>query len=387
MLIHDRTLSTGDRWLLVTLHLYCWAGAYGALTIPGTSVSYANAVLPLMALMALGARPLREEWAHCLLLLMAMCLDLMFREFTMTWEAVGYSVNIGKIALFVLVASRARALPLGRLHGLAISFGIAAITSEIFALFNPEYRLALFNADSVGEGFGLELFRPTGLIGDPNYFALPVSLMAVAAYHARRYWMLALAMIFVVASGSRSAAIASLVPIFLLQMGRVADRPVRMMVIVLAYAGSAALVVVANQLLRDGTTAESNAERFGLLIQAFENIASFSFLTSTYGEPISQALDGSLLVVHNTFLQTLSTSFLLGVFYIYRSWRGFGQSATRMMFLCIFIEMFFLDLSAQSSFVLVFLLLTTSQTSATRAAAASSDPAPTRAASFPVSAR
>jgi len=361
--VQERPSSRGYWWLLVTLHLYCWASAYGVLTIPGTPVTYANAVLPLLLLSGLAARPVRKEWAQCLLLLVAMLVDLMFREFTMTWDAVGYSVNIGKIALFVLVASRVRELPVVRVNGLAISFGIATITSEVFALFNPEYRMALFNADSVAEGFGLELFRPTGLIGDPNYFALPVALMAVAAYDSRRYWLMILAMAFVIASGSRSAAIASLIPIFILQLGRSYNRPARMIAILLFYVMGAALVVLANQMLREGTTSESTAERLGLLLQAFQNIASFSFLESTYGQPISKALDGSFLVVHNTFLQTLSTSLMLGIFYIYRSFRGFAAAPTRMLFLSIFIEMYFLDLSAQSSFVLFFLLVSSARSS------------------------
>lgn len=362
-------LRAGDRAVMLMLHLYLWASAFGALTLPGTGLTYANAVLPLMVAVALLARPTLEEWIQCLVICGAMVVDAAVREFTYGWDEVGYTINIGKMAIFILVASRFAPMPGRTKRGLVLSFGLAAIASEVFAVFNPDYRLALFNADRLAEGFGLDLFRPTGLIGDPNYFALPVCMMAVAAYQCGRRALLVLALLFVVASGSRSAAIAALVPIFLLQMARSSHRPMRMVAIALLYVGGAFAVAAANQILRDNTGSESTAERLDLLVQGVQNIASFSFLDATYGQPRAHALDGQLLVIHNTFLQTLSTSFVLGVFFLIRTLRGFLSANTVPLLLCLVIEMLFLDLSSHSGFVLLFLLLTASaQTLAARPA-------------------
>lgn len=350
-----RSLPAHQRWLVVTLVAYFWASAFGALTLPGTSVSYANITFVLLLTAISGPRP-REHWLMALGLFVLMAQDMIFRNFTNEWYGLGYSLNIGRLACFVLLVQQFQNLPPSVRTATLISFGVAAFASEIFVIYEPSYRLALFNARSIGEGFGFEIYRPTGLIGDPNYFAVPLALMAVAAFQAKRYRWFVFACFLVLASGSRSAMIAVLLPVLLLQLSRAKERGLAVALIVITYIGIVLLAVGLNSLLREGTTSESDAERMGLLWQGLENIASFSYLTTTYGMPSGLGLDGDKLVVHNTYIQTLSTSLVLGLFLLYRTVRGLWRPTISPILLCIVIEMQFLDMSANSSFLLVFLL-------------------------------
>ncbi len=348
-------LAPAQRWFVFALGAYFWTSAFGALTLPGVGVSYSNLAFMLLIATLWGQRS-RGDWLTALGLLVLMVQDIVFRLFTDEWYGVGYSVNIGRMAIFVLLARPYINLPAGIRANLLIAFGVAAFLSEMYVFYDPSYRMALFNAKSVGEGFGFELYRPTGLIGDPNYFAVPLALMAVSAFQVRRIGWFLFSVVLVLATGSRSAVIAVLLPVMLMQITRVRQSGRTIAAILTSYGVALVLVALLNAFLREGTTSESNAERVGLLMQGMANVLTFSFLGTTYGMPSAVALDGDRLVVHNTYIQTLSTSFFLGLFILYRSIVGLWRKRFSPILLCMVIEMLFLDMSSYSAFLLVFLL-------------------------------
>ena len=348
-------LTRSQYWFVLVMAAYLCASAFGALAVPGTGLSYAN-VCFVFLLTTIGGSRSREDWGVAILLLALMVLDIIFRILLKDLSGLGYSVNIGRMAVFVLLAKQYWQLPCKIRLGLVFVFGAAAFFSEIFVIYNPEYRMALFNAESVAEGFGFELYRPTGLIGDPNYFAFPLALMAVAAFQARHFKWFFVACCLMLATGSRSAVIAVLVPVMLLQMSRVKNNGLAVVGIMVGCFVVLIFAAAANAILRQGTTSESNAERLGLIVQSFINIATFGFLENTFGMPSALALDGERLVVHNTYLQTLSTSFSLGLFIVIRTFQGFWRKSFSPILLCVVIEMMFLDISSHSAFFMIFIM-------------------------------
>lgn len=344
--------------LLVASAVYLAAGAFGILKVPGIELTYANAALLILMVCSISIGRFSDVRASFFLLGL-MGLDMLFRAYQSKWAGIGYSANIGKLALFVLVAQQLRAAAPKERRLLAIVFGIAALCSEAFAIAYPAYREDLYSMqtapvdgeDTVGV-MGL-LYRPTGLIGDPNYFAVPLVVMAMALYVGGRHIWFGLAALLVAITGSRSALLALFLPIVTSQLATARSRLPRFIVLLTFWILVVLVVVAANEVLR-GDTSDSNRERAMLFAQGIRNLFSFTFLQSTYGEPLGLGIDGDPLVIHNTFLQTAATSFLLGGYLVYRSVAGLLQSRERLIVAAVIIEMMFLDVSSFSAIFFVF---------------------------------
>ena len=344
--------------LVALAALYLVASAFGVLRVPGLGLTYANLTLIALGFGSVWVARFGDVRPFFFLATL-MALDLLFRAHLATMDDVGYSVNIGKMALFALIAPQIAALGPRARGLLAIAFGVAAVASEVFVLAYPEYRAELYNSQDmfvgmdIGDGLAGLLYRPTGLIGDPNYFAIPLVVMAAALIARRRYgWFCAVAML-VAATGSRSALVALFVPIAVAQLFATRTQPLRFMAYLLCFAAVFVVALVFNELLR-GDTTDSNAERALLVEQGIDNVLALSFLKATYGQPLVLGTGGDALVVHNTFLQTAVTSALLALYLLYRSMIGILRAPERLVLAALIIEMLFLDLSSFSSMLFVF---------------------------------
>lgn len=355
---NDEALAIDSRKSIVLLSasaLFFVASAFGVLKIPGLDITYANAALIALGLASIYAGRFGDVRPFFFLLAL-MALDLFFRAWQSKMQGVGYSVNIGKMALFALVAKQlTRTGSKGR-HFLAVAFGVAALCSEVFVLAYPSYREDLYavggaiaDVDGGDSIIGLS-YRPTGLIGDPNYFAVPLVIMAVALYLRQRYVWFMIAALCVAATGSRAALLALFLPMVLHQLAGARSRPLSLIAVLARWTLVLLLAAWLNETLR-GDTSDSNRERAMLLAQAVENVLSLSFLHSVYGEPLGMGIDGDPLVIHNTFLQTAVTSALLASYFIYRSLAGLLRSNDRLILGSVILEMLFLDIS---SFAAIF---------------------------------
>ena len=377
--------------------LYLAASAFGVLRVPGLGLTYANLALILLGVACVWVGRFGDIRPFFYLATL-MALDLLFRAYLSTMGDIGYSVNIGKMALFALIAPQLAASGTRGRSVLAITFGVAALGSELFALAYPSYREELYNSlgilagidDAADDADDLAnlLYRPTGLIGDPNYFAIPLVLMAAALFSLRRYgWFFAVA-VLVATTGSRAAMVALFLPIAVRQLFDARTRPLRFIVYLLCCLGVFVLAVSFNELLR-GDTADSNTERAMLVWQGIDNVLSLSFLHATYGQPLGLGIGGDALVVHNTYLQTAVTSALLAIYLVYRSVTGMVRSPNRLVLATLIIEMQFLDVSSFSSILFAFFIFSEGSRIGSRrpdTVAAAPRPVPRRAGGRPAGA-
>ena len=373
--------------------LYLAASAFGVLRVPGLGLTYANLALILLGVACVWVGRFGDVRPFFYLATL-MALDLLFRAYLSTMGDIGYSVNIGKMALFALIAPQLAASGTRGRSVLAITFGVAALGSELFALAYPSYREGLYNSQGMLTGIddadelASLLYRPTGLIGDPNYFAIPLVLMAAALFSLRRYgWFFAVA-VLVATTGSRAVMVALFLPIAVRQLFDARTRPLRFIVYLLCCLGVFVLAVSFNELLR-GDTADSNTERAMLVQQGIDNVLSLSFLHATYGQPLGLGIGGDALVVHNTYLQTAVTSALLAIYLVYRSVTGMVRSPDRLVLATLIIEMLFLDLSSFSSILFAFFIFSEGSRIGSRrpdTVAAAPRPVPRRADSRPAGA-
>lgn len=343
--------------LLIASALYLAASAFGVLRVPGIDLTYANLALVLLCVASIRAGRF-VDLRPFFVLASIMALDLLFRAYQSRMSDVGYSVNIGKMAVFALLAQQLAAFDTKDRGILAVAFGVAAVASEFFALAYPTYREELYSSqvmlDDVENLSGL-LYRPTGLIGDPNYFAIPLVLMAAALFTRKQYawfWVVAL---LVLITGSRAALVAVFVPIAVQQIFRARARPLLLLFYLISLVGIYLLAAWFNSILR-GDTGDSNTERTLLLQQGINNVLSLSFLNATYGQPLGLGIGGDALVVHNTYLQTAVTSVLLAAYLLYRSVAGMLRSPHRLILAGLIIEMLFLDVSSFSSIIFAFFI-------------------------------
>lgn len=340
--------------------LYLAASAFGVLKVPGLELTWANLAFVLLGIAWLCSSQ-GTDFRPFFFLAVATALDLLFRTYQFRLEDIGYTANIGKLAVFSLVVQLLARLDSSRRSSLAVWFGVFALLSEAFALVYPTLREELYNSqpvlfDADGSQAGLIAFyRPTGLIGDPNYFAVPLVLMAMALFSERNYFWFGVAALLVAVTGSRSALVALFVPIAAMQLFRARTSLSRFSLYLLCYAAVTFLAFALNAELR-GDTSESNTERAMLLRQGLENVMSLSFLQASYGQALILGIQGDLLVVHNTYLQTAVTSALLAAYLIYRTVAGMILSDNRLILAALVIEMFFLDVSSFSSFLFLFIL-------------------------------
>lgn len=346
--------------LLIIAALYLAASAFGVFRVPGIDLTYANLALVVLAIASLAAGRFSDVRPFFFLASL-MAVDLLFRTYQSRMSDVGYSVNIGKMALFALLAQQLAATGKKGRGFLAISFGIAALCSEAFALAYPSYREELYSAQVMLTGVdGVEelaslLYRPTGLIGDPNYFAIPLVLMAAALFARKRFAWFGIVVVLVAVTGSRAALVAVFLPIAVQQLFRARTRPLHLLFYVVFLMGLYLLAVWFNSMLR-GDTGDSNTERSLLLQQGIDNVLSLSFLRATYGQPLGLGIGGESLVVHNTYLQTAVTSALLAGYLVYRSLVGLIRSPDRLVLGALIIEMLLLDVSSFSSILFAFFI-------------------------------
>ena len=350
----------GINTIVIISTLYLVASAFGVLRIPGIDLTYANLALTLLTIVSVAAGRFADIRPF-FFLASIMALDLLFRTYQSRMSDIGYTVNIGKMALFALLAQQIAASGTRGRGVLAMSFGVAAVCSELFALAYPSYREELYNSqivltdvDGVADLASL-LYRPTGLIGDPNYFAVPLVLMAAALFARRRYAWFCTTVVMVAITGSRAAVVAVFLPIAVQQLFKVRTRPLHLLAYSVCLLGVSALAVWFNGMLR-GDTVDSNIERALLLQQGIDNVLSLSFLRATYGQPLGLGIGGESLVVHNTYLQTAATSALLAAYLVYRSLVGLIRSPDRLVLAALIIEMVFLDVSSFSSFLFAFFI-------------------------------
>ena len=103
-------LTRSQYWFVLVMAAYLCASAFGALAVPGTGLSYAN-VCFVFLLTTIGGSRSREDWGVAILLLALMVLDIIFRILLKDLSGLGYSVNIGRMAVFVLLAKQYWQLP------------------------------------------------------------------------------------------------------------------------------------------------------------------------------------------------------------------------------------------------------------------------------------
>lgn len=347
-----------SNFLVISIALFLSASAFGPVKVPGTPISLANAALVLLTAAVLRCPPSRlSAYIGALFLGMSASLDFIFRVYLDQLQDLTYSVNILKLSIFWLAAQSLTEEGGTKNYVRIVSaFAFSLIGSEIFAIFRPDLRMEVYKTTNDFAFDGFSLFRPTGLYGDPNYFAAPLVIAAVLAWECGRRGIFLLCLILVSLTGSRSAIIATLVPIVLAYFRQNNGTPLRAMFAVLAATLATGALFIANSALRGSTgTVESNRERLNLALQGLENISSFSFLQAVYGQPLGRGLSGEPLVVHNTFLQTTTVSFLLGAFLVWVGLRG-ARAKFPWAFLAIVIEFMFLDVSAYSSLLFIFLI-------------------------------
>ena len=350
-------LSRSQLALVVAISLFLTASAFGPLRVPGTGLSLANAALILVAISVVFQRVEPHYFPPALLLLAAAAIDLTFRASLDQLENVSYSVNIAKLALFWIaarvVADIGRPGIYSRIAGV---FATALIISEVVAIVFPELRMEVYKTTNDFDFDGFSVFRPTGLFGDPNYFAAPIAVAAVTAWEKNRKGLFSFFLLIALLSGSRSAIIAIVIPVAVATAPVLNQRPRRSIVVSTALILVIVMFFAANSALRgDAGTTDSNKERLNLAIQGLDNVANFSYLTAVYGDQLGRGLSGEPLVIHNTFLQTLTVSFMVGGFFIWVSMVGLRRKSN-LAFYAIFIELMFLDVSAYSSLLLLFFL-------------------------------
>ncbi len=291
------------------------------------------------------------------LIMFVFFIELLSREYVLYVSDISMIISILKIALVIAVVDNFNGTKQDYIQ-IIYSSGLLTILSEVVTLFFPALKENYYIDDSLGKNLGISnnftLLRPTGLVGDPNYFAFPIAILTVALFFEKKYVASLLCLIILVLSGSRSAILSILIAISIGSLKFNRGLIKKIIISIMVFVSMFSL----NILIRGGEANDSNIERIVNLINGIESILNFSFLNSNYGYPIGFALDGSKMVVHNFYIQTLATSFILGIFFIIRTLNAFNCNLKNPILICVITELFFLDISSHFFLIFLFLMIT-----------------------------